>query len=94
MSVGVAITCALHKGDLLEGLAVNLFATCKVADCRKRTRWGLDGDKPTHCNEHGPMTVGLRRTVGTDRTQNVYSRRPSYRAVRGPSFRVKVESVF
>ena len=94
MAHGVAITCGLHTSDLLGGLAVNLAATCQVAGCTKKARWGLDGNQPTHCVDHGPLEEGLERTVGTDVNQGRYSRSPSYRAVKGPSYRVKVESMF
>ena len=93
VSDGTPTTCSRHKGDLLGSPAINFAATCKVASCKKQSRWGPDGKQPTHCLDHGPLQEGLVRTVGTDRTKGGYSRRPSYRAVRAPCISVKCESL-
>ena len=91
---GTATTCGRHKGDLLGSQAVNFESACKVARCKKRSRWGLDGKQPTHCPDHGPLQEGLVCTVWTDRAQGGHSRKPSYRPVGAPSFRVKAETSF
>ena len=93
VSHGSPTTCSRHKTDLLGSPAINYAATCKVACCKKKSLWGLDGKQPTHCLDHGPLQEGLVRTVGTDRPQGGHYRRSSYHPVRAPSFSVKSESL-
>ena len=91
---GTATSCSRHKSDLVGSPVINFEATCKVACCKNKTRWGLDGKQPTHCLYHGPLQDGLVRTVGRDRTKGFNPRGPSYRPVSGPSVRVKPECLF
>ena len=64
---GSATVCTLHKNDIMDGYAINFRAGCKVVGCYKVSRWGLSGEQPTHCTEHGPLEDGLFCTVPTSR---------------------------
>ena len=93
MTDGSATTCGRHKADLLGSPVVDFEATCNVACCKKKALWGIDGQQPSHCLDHGPLQEGLTRTVGTDRIQRISYRRSLYRAVKGPSVRIKDEKL-
>lgn len=71
--------CRLHMSDIKSDLVINFRAHCKVVGCRKASRWGLEGKKPTHCPVHGPLEDGLVCTVMGPRAR-VESSKPSYRA--------------
>ena len=88
-----ATACRRHKSDILGGPVINFRVRCKVANCGRVSRWGLNGKQPTHCFVHGPLEEGLVCNVGTARSKSS-CRRPSYGAVRGPSFHVKTECLF
>lgn len=66
---GAATVCPRHMSDILDGYAINFRAVCKVAGCTKLSRWGLNGEQPTHCPEHGALDDGLVCTVSTTRNQ-------------------------
>ncbi|CAN0337477.1 unnamed protein product [Scytosiphon promiscuus] len=55
--------CALHKTDVVGDDVINFKSACKVVRCTKVSRYGLCGEQPTHCAEHGPLEGGLARTV-------------------------------
>lgn len=86
---GRATACIRQTRNLSGTPVVNFEAKCKVAGCRKQSRWGRVGKQPTYCLDHGPLQAGLVRTLGTNRIDGGYDGRPSYRAVKGPSVRVK-----
>ncbi|CAM9629960.1 unnamed protein product [Laminaria digitata] len=99
LSQSTPTACALHK-TLLVGLpggpVICFGATCAFTGCKKLSRWGLDGEQPTHCPEHGPLEDGLTCTVRTARKKSNRSMNsiPPYDAVRGPSPRVKAECFY
>ncbi|CAM9275541.1 unnamed protein product [Laminaria digitata] len=88
-----ATACTDHKSDILRRPVINFSARCMVAGCRKVSRWGLDGEHPSHCRYHGPQKGGLVCTVGAARSEK-NGRNSSYSAVKGPSCRVKAECAF
>lgn len=85
--------CAQHKSDLPAGPMISFNARCKVAGCRKVSRWGLDGKQPTHCPDHGRLKDGLVRTVGADFSKTKYCS-SFYGALRGAASHVKTECKF
>ena len=84
--------CVDHKNDVVAGHVVNFQSMCKVADCREVSRWGVCGQQPTHCLEHGPLEAGLvcivvaTRGSGTQ-TSSIFSNS----ALTSPACRVKTE---
>ncbi|CAM9615336.1 unnamed protein product [Laminaria digitata] len=90
---GAPPLCTRHTSDFLSSSVFNFRARCAVAGCRKLSRWGLDGKKPTHCITHGPLENGLVCILETGRTLKP-DPSPLYRAVRGSSFHVKTEVIF
>ena len=88
-----AMACLRHKGDLLGGPVIDFTAKCRVAGCRRVSRWGENEKQLTHCCGHGPLTGGLAYTVARARSKTS-SRNPSTGALRGPSFHVKTECLF
>lgn len=64
---GAATVCCRHKSDISGGQVINFEAQCKVAGCWKRSRWGLDGKRPTHRGDHGPLDDSLACAVATAR---------------------------
>ena len=88
-----ATVCLHRKGDLLGGPVIDFTAKCRVAGCRRVSRWGENEKQLTHCCGHGPLTGGLAYTVARARSKTS-SRNPSTGALRGPSFHVKTEFLF
>ncbi|CAM9356911.1 unnamed protein product, partial [Laminaria digitata] len=62
-----ATVCYLHKSDVSGVPVFNFRAKCKAEGCRKLSRWGINGEQPTHCLHHGPLEDGLVCTVATAR---------------------------
>lgn len=63
---GKTSVCTSHKGDLADGLPINFNQQCSVAGvkrCKRRVKWGVDGEQPSHCDMHGAekATEGLVR---------------------------------
>ena len=90
---GVATTCRRHRGDILGGPVINFKTSCEVEGCKRQSRWGLDGEQPTHCHSHGPLKGGLVCTVAKTRSKK-NCRKSFYGAVEGPLFHVKTECLF
>lgn len=63
LSDGTAFVCGIHRGDIVGSPAINFRALCKVAGCRKISKWGLGGKQPSDCPGHGPLEDGLVCTV-------------------------------
>ena len=61
---GTATVCARHGNDLLRSPVINFKVDCKVPGCRKGSSWGIHGQQPTHCRDHGPLTEGLAQILG------------------------------
>lgn len=90
---GTASVCSYHMGDVLGDPVINFEARCKVAGCRKVSWWGLKGNPPTHCGDHGPVQDGLVCTVKAARRKRSCPS-PSYHNKRRASSHLKVECSF
>lgn len=90
---GVATVCSSHKRDFQDGNFINFAARCRVAGCIRISKWGLHGQQPTHCPQHGPAEAGLVCTLKTPVGGRV-RRSPSVGAVSPPPFHVKTECSF
>ena len=92
---GAATVCGRHKGDILGTPVVNFRARCKVARCGKLSSWGLGGEQPTHCPDHGPLVDGFLCTVAVGKTHSTGAPSDLFDgAVTRPSSSVKTECLF
>ena len=82
-----------HKGDLQGGQLIHFEAVCQEAFCGKRSRWGIRGKKPTHCQRHGPAKDGLVFSTGTPVNKRV-RRSPSHCGLTPPQSELKTECMF
>ena len=82
-----------HKGDLQGGQLIHFEAVCQEAFCGKRSRWGIRGKKPTHCQRHGPAKDGLVFSTGTPVIKRV-RRSPSHCGLTPPQSELKTECMF
>ena len=88
-----ATVCSHHKRDILGGPIIHFRAVCKIAGCRKQSRWGPLGQQPTHCHDHGPFRDGLVCISAILSTKSSCASPPN-QAVPGSSFQVKPECSF
>ena len=92
---GTATVCARHKDDILGSPVINFKVPCKMAGCKRLSKWGLAGKQPSHCPHHGSREPGLECTVSGESSRG--RRLPpslSHGALGVSSFHVKAECLF
>ena len=92
LTAAAATACSRHKNEVLGIPVINFKAMCKEPGCGKVSRWGLNGQQPTHCRDHGPLQDELVCTIGMACSKGRRHSK-SDRAVWGSSTQVKTGCV-